>query len=146
MVESSSRFHVPRSAFYRHFIVPPYHENSSSRRFSKNLHMRTSSIKFFHVSFRSLLRRMQCRVVANALYLLMDRTAIIEFQRLKFNGKIVVQIKENNTADICRSRVTLLIAGTYQAENYKRVSVRVLPHRYRFGCEFYLSFHFSRSM
>lgn len=68
--------------------------------FLQNLHMRTSSIKFFHVPLRSLLRRMQRRVVAAALYSLSDRTAIIEFQRLKFSGKIVVQMKENNTADM----------------------------------------------
>lgn len=43
---------------------------------------------------------MQRRVVAAALYSLSDRTVIIEFQWLKFSGKIVVQMKENNTADM----------------------------------------------
>jgi len=89
-----------------HRFLRAFHRSTTSREFKllafpEERHTRAPSIKFFHVSLRSLLRRIPRRIAARALYSLGSLyDNWISAADLARKCVVIARTRENNTADM----------------------------------------------
>lgn len=140
VVKTSSRIHA------QHFFtdILSFNRITKTQALGVSLkppYMRPSSIKFFHLSLRSL-RRMQQRDVAGRFILsLGSHPRQLNFSRW-FSEKVVARMRENNTADMPSARIALLITETRpRIINGPLAWYSLPPISIRLQILFVLSFH-----